>query len=277
MKKLISFCLCLLIVLSVAGAFAATTDQRVFDQAGILSTAERAQAQAAIESFTKKTGMDFVLLTSDTEHEDASAQAVSDGFYDKYQFGADDGERSGALYYIDMYERYPYLSTTGKMIDYINDSRLSELHEITNTYLRSGDYYRCVTALLTLLEQYYEQGIPDDAYRYDIFTGQRLTSRQNALTSGELIIALVIGLIVMLCVMAGVKRSYLLKGSTYHYDYQGNSEVKITKATDQFLRTTTTRTRKADSNSGGGSGGGHGSGVHSSGGTTHGGGGGSHF
>lgn len=276
MKKRIAVCLVVILLTLCLTALAATTEQRVFDQAELFSADEQQQIKDAIEEFTQETGMDFVVLTSDQSHGNSSQQAIADQFYLKYEFGADDGEHSGALYYIDMYERLPHLSTKGKMINYVTDLRFDRLDLNANDELRNGDYCGAVLSVLSDLTDYYREGVPSNQNRYDTETGEWVpggeADYEPGLTGTGILIACAGGLIAMLIFIFSVKRKYLLKGSTYHYDYQANTEVELTQSTDQYLRTTTTRTRKVDSDSNGGGHGSGGTGVHSSGGSTFGGG-----
>ena len=220
--------------------------------------------------------MDFVILTSSESH-DGSAQQVADEYYDQGGFGLDE-ENSGILYYIDMDDRYHYLSTTGVMQDYLTDARIENAIDEVTRYLSAGAYAQGASQMISIVRQYIRDGIPEGQYRYDVVTGQRLTARHKALTKNEILLALVIGLAVCLIYVACVKSRYSLKGSTYHYSYQDNGSMKLTDQEDTYLRTTTTRVRKPDPpESTGSHGGGGGSGVHtSSSGTSHGGGGG-HF
>ena len=220
--------------------------------------------------------MDFVILTSSESH-DGSAQQVADEYYDQGGFGLDE-ENSGILYYIDMDDRYHYLSTTGAMIDYMTDARIENAIDEVTRYLSAGAYAQGASQMISIVRQYIRDGIPEGQYRYDVVTGQRLTARHKALTKNEIILALVIGFAVCLIYVACVRSRYSLKGSTYHYSYQDNVAMKLTDQEDTYLRTTTTRVRKPDPPENTDShGGGGGSGVHtSSSGTSHGGGGG-HF
>ena len=220
--------------------------------------------------------MDFVIVTSNESHK-GSAQQVADDFYDQGGFGLDE-ENSGILYYIDMDDRYHYLSTTGAMIDYMTDARIENAIDEVTRYLSAGAYAQGASQMISIVRQYVRAGIPEGQYRYDVVTGQRLTARHKALTKNEIILALVIGFAVCLIYVACVRSRYSLKGSTYHYSYQDNGAMKLTDQEDTYLRTTTTRVRKPDPPENTGShGGGGGSGVHtSSSGTSHGGGGG-HF
>ena len=267
----------LLLVLSCLWAGAALADgDRVFDRAELFTASEVQELEQEIQAFQEETGMDFVIVTSNESHK-GSAQQIADAFYEQGGFGLDE-EKSGILYYIDMDDRYHYLSTTGAMIDYMTDARIENAIDEVTRYLSAGAYAQGASQMISIVRQYIRDGIPEGQYRYDVVTGQRLTARHKALTKNEILLALVIGLAVCLLYVACVRSRYSLKGSTYHYSYQDNGSMKLTDQEDTYLRTTTTRVRKPDPpESTGSHGGGGGSGVHtSSSGTSHGGGGG-HF
>ncbi len=266
------------LLLLAAPALAAQSDTRVFDQAKLFSSSEARELSQAIAAFQQKTGMDFVVVTSREEHEEASQMEIADAFYERGGFGLD-AENSGVCYYIDMYERQEYLSTTGVMQDYMTGKRIEGALDQSNPNLRAGRYADAALAMLNAVETYIGQGIPEGQYRYDIITGERLTARHKALTAGEIGVSVIVGVIAAAIFAAIVHARYKLKGSTYRYDYTDHSDVNITDRRDDYLRTTTTRTRKDPPPSSGGGGhggggGGNGSGVHiSSGGVSHGGGG----
>lgn len=277
MRRIYQRIFALLLVLFCLWASAALADgDRVFDRAGLFTASEIQELEQEIQAFQKETGMDFVIVTSNESHK-GSAQQIADAFYEQGGFGLDE-EKSGILYYIDMDDRYHYLSTTGAMIDYMTDARIENAIDEVTRYLSAGAYAQGASQMISIVRQYIRDGIPEGQYRYDVVTGQRLTARHKALTKNEILLALVIGLAVCLIYVACVRSRYSLKGSTYHYSYQDNGSMKLTDQEDTYLRTTTTRVRKPDPPENTGShGGGGGSGVHtSSSGTSHGGGGG-HF
>lgn len=119
--------------------------------------------------------MDFVILTSSESH-DGSAQQVADEYYDQGGFGLDE-ENSGILYYIDMDDRYHYLSTTGVMQDYLTDARIENAIDEVTRYLSAGAYAQGASQMISIVRQYIRDGIPEGQYRYDVVTGQRLTAR----------------------------------------------------------------------------------------------------
>ena len=263
------FCGALLTAFSAPSA-----GKRVFDEGNLLTSAEIAGLEEEIARFQDDTGMDFVVLTNTLPIQNKSAEEVADDFYDYNGFGLDE-EHSGALYYIDMSDRYQHLSTTGMMIDIMTDERIQSAIDACRSSLSAGN---CGSAALKMLEEvrrFHKAGIPQGQYRYDILTGQRLTARHRALTFGELMLSLAAGIAVTVVFVVVVTRRYKLKGSTYKYAYRQNCDMALLEKEDQFLRTTTTQQRKSDSSNSGSGGGGGGSGVHTgSSGTSHGGGGG---
>jgi uncharacterized protein len=273
-QKSFTLLLALWLALAATPALAAASGGRVFDKADLFTAAEEQEIGSAITAFQQATGMDFVVLTSDETQDEDSQQKVSDDFYDQGGFGLDD-EHSGALYYVDMYNRQEYVSTTGAMIDYMTDARIELALDQSNPNLRAGRYAAAALAMIAKVREFVKAGIPEGQYRYDVVTGERLTARHKVLTVNEIIAGAAICLIIGLIFVLIVQSRYKLKGSTYRYDYAANADVKMLESTDEYLRTTVTRTRKAPPpGSGGGGGGGGGSGVHfGGGGVSHGGGG----
>lgn len=273
MKKVLFLLICLLLFLC---PLAQAENTRIIDAAGLFSAEEEAALSQTITRFQDETGMDFVICTSDSYHSE-SLQTLADDLYDNGGYGLDE-DASGVLYFIDMYERIPYLSTTGAMIDYLTDERISAAHEASYDFLASGQYACAAEQMIYSVYGYWEKGIPEGRYRYDVVTGQRLTARHKALTGSEILVCALIGLVAALLFTKSIQGSYTLKGNTYHYAFRENSDMKLTDSADDYIRTTTTRTRKVQASSGGSGGHSGGSGVHrSSSGRSHGGGAGRKF
>ncbi len=273
MKKLLSLLTCLLLCLC---SFAQAQEARIIDNADLFTADEETALYGLIADFQSETGMDFVVYTSDDYHSESQA-AIADDLYDHGGYGLDD-EASGVLYFIDMYERIPYLSTTGAMIDYMTDSRINAAHEASYDFLASAQYADAAAQMIYSVYGYWQNGIPEGQYRYDVITGQVLSARHKALTGSELLVCALIGLVVALLFIKAVQGSYTLSGNTYHYNYEANSETGEVDYYDHFLRTSTTRTRRVQPPSGGSGSRSGGSGVHrSSSGRSHGGGAGRKF
>lgn len=256
---------------------ASADTSRIRDDADLFTPQEEAQIAKRIQQFQQNTGMDFVVMTSRKSHPGLTATQLADDYYDYGGFGLD-AESSGVAYFIDMAERYHYLSTTGHMIDVMTDSRIDNAINSNTGYLSGGRYADAVLEMIRMVENYHRKGIPEGQYQYDILTGQMLTARHKALTSTELLVSGGIALVVGFIFFSSVHGSYKLKGNTYSYNVNENSTLRMTDTEDTYTHTTTTRVRKPDpprSSGGGFSGGGGGSGVHiGSSGSSHGGGGG---
>lgn len=262
MKKFLSLLICLLLCLC---SCAQAENARVIDDADLFTADEEAALYGLIADFQSETGMDFVIYTSADYHDESQA-SIADDLYDYGDYGLDE-EASGVLYFIDMYERIPYLSTTGAMIDYMTDSRIAAAHEASYDFLASGQYADAAAQMIYAVYGYWENGIPEGQYRYDIITGQILSARHKALTGSELLVCALIALVVALLFIKAIQGSYTLSGRTYHYNFNLNSETGDVDYYDDFLRTSTTRTRKVQQSSGSSGGFGSrsgGSSVHSS-------------
>ena len=278
MKKFFQafFAVFLLLCLCTSALAAGTP---VIDGANLFTASEEAQLTALVEAFREETGMDFGIVTSMEPHQEGRLQEIADELYERGGYGLGK-ERSGGLYLIDMYERTPYLCTTGALIDYMTDERIAAAHDGNYSELVRGDYAKAAEEMLLSVQAYVRRGIPEGQYQYDVITGQRLTARHKALTTGEILLSAAAALAAALIFLASVKGSYSLKGSTYDYNFRENSGVTLTAEEDDYIRTTTTRVRKAPPPSSGGSSGSHAgrSSVHTSrGGMRHGGGAGRKF
>lgn len=275
MKKLFSLLLGFMLLFFYLGAQAESP--RLIDDADLFSAQEETELLGMIADFQRETGMDFVIYTSSAAHS-SSQMDIADRLYDQGGYGLDD-ENSGVLYFIDMYERIPYLCTTGAMIDYMTDARIEAAHEASYDFLVSGQYAGAAMQMICSIYGYWESGIPEGQYRYDIFTGEILTTRHKVLTGSEMLVSALIGLVIALLFVKNIQGRYTLKGSTYAYQFRDNSEVALTDSADEYVRTTTTRTRKVQHTSSSSHGGGHsgGSGAHRSSGGVHGGGAGRKF
>ena len=262
--------------------------QRVFDHAGLLTDAEIAMLEAEIASARTSMKMDLVVLTSEeAEYTSSDTQAekigmaFADDFYDQNGFGVGE-DFSGLIYFIDMSNRMPIITTCGKMINYITDTRLEKILDDTWNHLSEGDFSGSVLSVVQNTVSFVKAGIPEGQFQYDTETGQITTPAYKVLTALEIVIAAGVAAVAGIILYASVHGTYQLKGSTYQYAVRQNSNVVITGSQDEFLRTTVTRMPKPrpPTNLGGGTsfGGGRASGTHmSGGGRVHGGGGGRRF
>ncbi len=288
------FALFLALLLLLAASFALAVDeQRVYDQAGLLSAAEVDLLEARIASLRTSLGVDIVLLTADEGVYDTTDYA--DVFYENGGFGSD-ANATGVLYFIDMQNRMAWISTTGDMIDYIDDPREEMILDDQMNYLSEGDYYGAFDVALDWTEDFVNDGVGAGHYAYDESTGDILKpedygssvqydtpSEPEGFSIGlwGLLASLGLGAGAGFIAQAIVKGSYNKDFKAISYAFREKSRLNLTVnssvRTGQFV--TTRVIPRVENNShrtggGGGSFGGGGGGVHtSSGGGSHGGGG----
>ena len=143
MKK--AMVLWIILLSFVTSAFA--EPWRVFDNAGLFTAEDTEAIEIAIADFQRETNCDFAVLTTDDYIGKANWKAVADSFYDSENFGF--GSRaSGMLYYIDMNQRVPYISTTGEMVLILDDNTLSAAHETCYPFLACGLYKNAVLQMI---------------------------------------------------------------------------------------------------------------------------------
>lgn len=80
MKRGLTAVLLAALTLALVCAPALADGTRVYDRAELFSASEEKELAGEIERFQKDTGMDFVIVTSDEAHGDASQQQIADEF-----------------------------------------------------------------------------------------------------------------------------------------------------------------------------------------------------
>lgn len=256
----------------------ALADAQVIDRANLFSTAERTDMENIILLIEAEHQVDMVVLTTYDVPDDYSESMwkirnYADDFYDQGGYGMGP-DFSGMLILLDMNNRAMWLSTGGVMIEYINDDREEDILDRAYAHLSNNNYGSGVKAALERVYQYMNKGRAEGTFLYDEATGKRLSGIYNALTSGEIIFAVLAAAVTALVVYASVNGSYNLKGSTYSYDLNSNASVTLTQDESVYLHTIANRRIRSSSSSGYSGGRSGGSGVHrSSSGRSHGGGG----
>lgn len=238
MKKIKRFIALFMLVLLIGvpiGVPAASVGE-VYDDAGLLTETQIEELNAQIASLKEKTGWDiFAVTTSDAQGK--SAMEYADDFYDA--FTAEDSD--GILVLIDMDNREIYLSTCGKAIRYLTDSRIDSVLDDGFSYVSNGDYAGCLSAMLSRAEYYYEAGIPQNQYNYDVETGA--VSRYHSLTWEEVVPVLLLSIGVGAAIYFAVTKSYSIKGGRYDYPFMKYGKVNLTAKEDQFIRESVTHHR----------------------------------
>ncbi|MBR5559559.1 MAG: TPM domain-containing protein [Oscillospiraceae bacterium] len=276
MKKQILAVLLILTLLFALSSTVMAADQRVFDYSEVIPAGSELLLEETIASLREETGLDWVILTIDDAMGNSS-RAVADSFYLANEFGVG-ADYSGALFLIDFDNQEIYISTCGKGIDYITDSRCEAIFDKCFDQVANGEYTSAAMTFLEEGERYVSMGVPKDHYYVDEETGE-VTQYRGPMSIGMIIAFAIASAVIALVFRFGVSRGYSIKGSAYVYPFMNKSNLALVGKNDIFQNkfVSTRRIPRANNNGGGGggfsSGGGGGSHVHLSGGRSFGGGG----
>lgn len=245
-KKIRQLCIGILfLLLPVQCSVSAEVWGDVYDDAGLLTTEEGTAVNDEITTLKEKTGWNIYAVTTEDAGGKTSVE-YADDFFDEHSTEAEDG----VALLIDMDNREIYLSTCGKAIRYLTDTRIDSILDDAYNEVSEEKYAECFNAMLNGIEKYYDQGIPDGQYNYDTETGE--VSVYHSLTMGEILVAVVLAVIVFLCVYFGVIGTYRLKFNKYQYDFRKFGEVTLDDKKDLLVNSTVTH-RHIPKNDGGGS------------------------
>lgn len=238
---------------------------KVFDHANLFSQEEIIQLEEEASILSDDYNMDIVIVSTNDANGKTSRE-YADDYFDYNGFGLGD-ELDGILFLIDMDNREAYISTSGKGIRYLTDSRIENIiGRVLNSGIGDGDYYNASKEFLNGTKQYLESGIPSDQY-----SQEEEVEVENTLTFLETIISLIVGLIVSAIFFFSIKSRYKMKNPVKELNFRENSIVNLTAEKDLLVDTIITHRiipKSKDNDSGKSS-------THtSSSGNTHGGGGG---
>lgn len=250
---------------------ASAQESRVFDEAGLLTEGQVGELEETIAVLrTDYPDLDFVFVTTD-DTGGKDTQTYADDYYDAHRFGVG-SDRSGILFLIDMDNRNLGISTTGKGIRYLTDSRIESLFDKAYPDVKNGDYFAAAEAFLSGAENYVKAGISGNQYNYDTDTGK--VSRYKTLTPTEIVFSVLIAVAVAASCCGVILARYRKHGDKNSYPFREKSRMDLTTSEDIFLnqRVTTRRIPRNPPSSGGGFSGGRSSTHMSSSGSSHGGG-----
>lgn len=233
-------------------------ETRVFDEAGLFSTAEKEEFEATIKSMRKEMNMDVVIATTD-DAGGRTAKEYAEKFYVERSFGTGSDYR-GVLFLIDMDNREMYLLPVGKMNRFLTDQRWNAILDDAYDVMSGGNYADCARIYFDGVMKYYRSGIPGGQYNYDKDTGKISVYRSIKLYEAGLALAVAAAIGAAAC--GGVVSTYSMKrergrsrGSLL--SYRADSEFSYSHRDDNFINKHVTQVlipRNKGGNGGGGGG-----------------------
>jgi uncharacterized protein len=231
MKKAAAFVFILLLTaLAAIPVFAASAAERVFDYARLFTAEERESLQGRIDAHVANYNMDVIVLTID-DNGGKTASAYADDFYDDYGFGYG-RDHAGVLFLIDMDGREIYISTSGRMIDILNDARVEALLDIQYDFVAEERYYDAMAAAINETAALIGAGPVSGQYRYH---------EDRYLEPWWIAVSIAIGVGTALIVVAGINKAYKKEFKPVPYDYKNESKLNLTLKTDDLIDTQVSR------------------------------------
>lgn len=221
--------------------------QRVFDQAGLFSEAERKELEEKIQKLQKVVKADVALVsTEDTEGK--TAEQYADYFYHVHELGQGE-DYSGVLVLMDMDNRELYISTCGGMIRLLTDERIESMLDHGIPYMKDQDYAQCARQVLKDIRYWHEEGIADGQYNKDRDTGEVSRyqgGRKRSIRWYELFLAFGVAVFCGGSVCRKVKQDYAMEqerrqASGYHMAYRGNACFRYQDQSDVLGNSYVTR------------------------------------
>ena len=257
-------------------------DEKVFDEADLLTDAEEQELQEEIVDLAEKLSLDVVIVTTD-DARGMDTDSYAEDFYDRHGFGYEKENGSGILFLIDMDNRQYYIDAAAAAQEIYTDMEQEDILDELEDDMVEGDYYsacrnflRCAQSYGTndevALDGYYDEATDTfvEYSRKEQQANERAARLRKVFSLGGILkrlgISLVIGAAGVGLMILSVRgrrspggRVYLKPGSD-----------RILARRDHHTNTTVT-TRHIPKNNGGGhgGGGGHTSSHTSSGGHSH--------
>lgn len=211
-------------------------DGNVYDDAELLTESEIGALNEDIAVLEERSGWNvYAVTTADAQGKSASAYA--DDFFDEHSPEQEDG----VAVLIDMDNREIAISTGGEAIRYLTDERITHILDEAYSDISDGRYKDCLETMLEGTTEYYDAGIEEGQYNYDVETGE--ISPYYSLTFGEILIALAAAVGVGALVYGVIVGKYRLRFDTYKYEFRDNSRLNLRIKEDRFINKTVTHRR----------------------------------
>lgn len=187
-------------------ALGADGQTSVFDMADLFTEAEEQALEETADALRSRMNMDAAVVT--VEENSRSAEEFADDFYETQGLGTGENH-DGALFLIDMANGELYISTEGKMLRYLTDSRIEAILDDAIEYAYDGQFAEAAEVFLKDLEICYDNGIATNQYNQDRETGK--VERYHSIRWYEFLFAAAVSAVAAGGAVLAVVREYGMK------------------------------------------------------------------
>ncbi len=232
-KWLLVLCLLLVFIGFGGGKASAAVDQRIYDNANLLSESEIAELEAVAAEHSGKHGTDFLFLTI-ADEQSLYIQDAMGGFFDTW--AEENGQENAVLLAMNIATRDVYLSGFGTAETTLDNQRVNLVLDRIIPEMQRGDYAGAFRETVTTSSRYMEfrPGVnPESIFLKTWF---------------QLLLALLLGGVIVGSMVYNSGGRVTTTASTY---FDGNN-TKVTGKLDQFRNKTVSRRKVPKKSSGGG-------------------------
>ncbi len=238
MKKRISiFLTAILLCLACAFPVWAGTENRLADQAGLLSADEQDTLSASLDDISERGEVDVVIVTTDNLG-GKTAQEYADDYFTDHGYGQGEN-RDGILFLVDMGDRNWAIATHGYAIDAFTDAGQSYIMDQVKPYLSDGDYSEAFQTFALQCDDFIMQAESGEPYDVDNLPKEPFDVGAN------LLIAIGVGIVAGLLVTGNMRRRLkTVQKQDQAASYVRKGSMEVTKSNDFYLYRTVSRTAK---------------------------------
>ena len=282
------FCLLVISPKTSITSYAASSEQKLFDDANLFDAKEREKLESIIEENEEKGEVDIVIITT-YDIEDKTNKEFLEDFYDNHRFGynKESGDTTLMLINMDPGNRSVEIQGYGKAQFFLHDDRIEHILDDIVPLLSERKFFEA-SELFSKQVSYYmneEKGVNIKLYEKaksdssidTVYYGVKVQDgpsnyygENNTLKNILVRVAISMGVGIIVVVIMAFNSSG--KVTTSDRTYLDSSTSRVIAHHDTYIRTSTTKVRKPTSSSSGG-GRSSGGGGRSSGGRSHSGGG----
>ena len=245
-----------------------TETTHVYDEAGLLSDEEAAVLEQRCREIETQNRIHILMVTTE-DTEGKTQEEYADDFYDSVY--PEEKDENGALFLIDMGERELWISTAGIMQYYMSDREIDELLDHMYDEVSQQDYSGAFQGVADDVEAVIARGVSSGDY---LINENGKIIRYRSITTVEVVLAAIAGVMVFCLVFFSVRYSYQKKVKSDVRGYGRVSGIRLETNRDTLIGHHVTSRRIPTGPPPGSGGPGGGSSVHtSSSGRSHGGGG----
>ena len=227
-----------------------STQKKVYDDAGILTSSEESKLQQLCVDTAQASQIDIIIVTI-SDNKGMSSLDYAKDFYSSHEFGYNKAKGDCVILVIDMDGREVGLKPFGSGQTYLSEVRTDNIITAVKSSLTAKDYIGACETFINKMGAYmkYMPSSNDVAGDGNTDFAYNLTFAQKLMANIEIkiLIAIVTGVIVVLVMMFNAKAKVTVGAQTYVKDHN----FDVTDTRDIFINTTVI-TRKIETNKGGG-------------------------